>query len=87
MKGLLGYAVHGISCSYIAVFIVIFCFPYVLPVEASNMNYSCVILGGFTLVISFFWMVKGRKGYQGPQALKYKGRRLDSGPGGNDNKV
>ena len=87
MKGLLGYAVHGISCSYIAVFIVIFCFPYVLPVEASNMNYSCVILGGLTIFISFFWMYKGRKGYQGPQALKYNGRRLDTGPEGNENKV
>ena len=87
MKGFLGYAIHGISCSYIAVFIVIFCFPYALPVEASNMNYSCVILGGLTIVVSFVWIFKGRKGYQGPQALKYKGRRLESSPGGNANKV
>ena len=78
MKGLLGYTIHGISCSYIAIFIVIFCFPYTLPVYASNMNYSCLILGGLTIFVSFIWLYKGRKGYLGPQALHYKGRRNGS---------
>ena len=78
MDGLLGYAIHGISCLYIAVFIVIFCFPYKLPVQASNMNYSSLIFGGVTLFVSVVWMFKGRRGYKGPQALHYKGRRNGS---------
>ena len=78
MNGLLGYAIHGISCSYIAAFIVIFCFPYALPVQASNMNYSSLILGGLTILISVIWVYKGRKGYSGPRVLHYKGRKLGS---------
>ena len=78
MSGLLGYAIHGISCSYIAVFIVIYCFPYALPVRASNMNYSCLILGGLTVLISIIWIFKGRGGYNGPQALNYRGRKVES---------
>ena len=77
MNGFLGYAVHGISCLYIAAFIVIFSFPYVLPVQAGNMNYSCLILGGLTVFISVNWVFKGRKGYTGPQALDYKGRKVE----------
>lgn len=80
MNGLLGYTIHGISCAYIAVFIVIFCFPYALPVQASNMNYSCLIIGGLTVLVSVNWVFKGRKGYKGPQALKYKGRKVGSVP-------
>ena len=77
MNGLLGSVVHGISCLYIAAFIVIFSFPYALPVQAGNMNYSCLILGGLTIFVSVIWMFKGRKGYAGPQALNYKGRKVE----------
>ena len=80
MKGILGYTVHGMSCLYIVVFIVIFCFPYTLPVQASNMNYSSLILGGLTILVSIIWIFKGRKGYKGPQALYYRGRKIDSVP-------
>ena len=84
MKGFLGYIIHGMSCLYIAVFIVIFCFPYSLPVQASNMNYSCLIFGGLTIFVSFIWIFKGRKGYKGPQALHYRGRKIDSVPTENE---
>ena len=87
MKGVLGYAIHGMSCLYIAVFIVIFCFPYKLPVQASNMNYSSLILGGLTIFVSIIWIFKGRKGYTGPQALHYRGRKIDSIPMANEHEV
>ena len=80
MKGLLGYMIHGISCLYIAVFIVIFCFPYTLPVQARNMNYSSLMMGGLTIMVSGVWIFKGRKGYKGPQALHYRGRKIESVP-------
>ena len=87
MKGVLGYTVHGLSCLYIAVFIVIFCFPYTLPAKASNMNYSSLILGGLTILISIIWIFKGRRGYKGPQALHYRGRKMDTVPVANEHEV
>ena len=87
MNGVLGYTVHCMSCLYIAIFIVIFCFPYTLPVQASNMNYSCLIFGGLTILVSIIWIFKGRKGYSGPQALNYRGRKTDSIPTVNEHEA
>jgi choline transport protein len=44
-----GMAVNVISCLYIVVFIVVFCFPTALPVELANMNWTCLVTGGLTL--------------------------------------
>ncbi|CAG8979993.1 hypothetical protein HYALB_00005166, partial [Hymenoscyphus albidus] len=44
----MGYVVNSVSCVYIAVFVVIFCFPYSMPVTAVNMNYSSLIAGAVT---------------------------------------
>ena len=68
MKGWLGFVVNGISCLYIITSIVIFCFPYALPVAAGNMNYSCLITGGWTVFVAIWWTFRGRKGYTGPPA-------------------
>lgn len=87
MNGVLGYMIHGMSCLYIAIFIVIFCFPYTLPVQASNMNYSCLIFGGLTILVSIIWIFKGRRGYSGPQALNYRGRKIDSIPMANEHET
>lgn len=66
----LGYAVNIISCLYIAVFVVIYCFPYSLPVNAVNMNYACLITGAISIFAAFWWLVRGG-GYVGPQALAH----------------
>ncbi|KAI9838406.1 MAG: hypothetical protein M1819_005675 [Sarea resinae] len=68
MKGAVGYVVNAVSCAYIAVFAVIYCFPYSLPVSAQNMNYSCLITGGLTLFVGAWWAWKGRS-YVGPRAV------------------
>ena len=66
MKGGIGYAVNSISVLYIMAFIVIFCFPFALPVTAKTMNYACLITGGLTVFVAGFWVI--RKGsYVGPQ--------------------
>ena len=67
MKGVFGIIMHSITCTYIVVFIVVFCFPYALPVSASSMNYSCLILGGTTVFITLWWFWISSRGYQGPQ--------------------
>jgi len=73
MGGLLGYTVNGIACSYIVVFIVIYCFPYSLPVSAGSMNYSCLITGGLTIFAAAWWTWIGRRGYKVPKALEIQG--------------
>lgn len=77
MRGLLGYFVHGISCSYMATFVVIYSFPYSLPVSALNMNYTCLISGGLTLFVVAWWFWVG-KGYRGPPVLKIQGMKIDA---------
>ncbi|MCJ1382947.1 hypothetical protein MMC17_006060 [Xylographa soralifera] len=68
MKGMLGFIVNTLACCYIIVFVVIYCFPYALPVTAANMNYSCLITGGLTIFIAAWWLWKGGRGYKGPRA-------------------
>ncbi|KAL9099086.1 MAG: hypothetical protein Q9163_005365 [Psora crenata] len=69
MRGATGFVINGISCIYIAAFIVIFCFPFVLPVDPPTMNYNSLITGGLTLFVAAFWFWR-RKEYVGPQQVR-----------------
>ncbi|KAJ5042180.1 uncharacterized protein L3040_004736 [Drepanopeziza brunnea f. sp. 'multigermtubi'] len=71
----LGYAVNTIACSYIAVFVVIYCFPFSLPVTAVNMNYACVIAGSLTIFAGVWWLAQGRA-YVGPRALLHEDKGI-----------
>ncbi|PSN66589.1 amino acid transporter [Corynespora cassiicola Philippines] len=62
------YVVAGLACVYMCVWIVIYCFPYAVPFDATSMNYSCVIVGGLTILIAG-WYLWIRKEYVGPKAL------------------
>lgn len=77
MGHLTGYIVNGISCIYIIVFVVIYCFPYSMPVTAQNMNYACLITGTITLVAAGWWVVRGRNGYVGPKAMVHEDEGLE----------
>lgn len=66
MKGWIGYSVNAISCAYLGVFVVIFCFPAKMPLTVEAMNYSSVIVGGASLVIWGFWYYR-RGEYEGPR--------------------
>lgn len=68
MKGMTGYAVNSISSLYILSFIVIYCFPTALPVDAASMNYSCLITGGLTVFVAAWWFVR-QHDYVGPQEV------------------
>lgn len=68
MSNAVGYLVNGVSCAYIVVFVVIFCFPYQMPVNAVNMNYASLLAGAVTLASGGWWFVGG-KGYVGPRVL------------------
>lgn len=68
MSGTTGFIVNAVACLYMAAFIVIFCFPFSLPVTAENMNYTVVITGGLTVISTIFWLWK-RKAYVGPRQV------------------
>lgn len=57
---------NGVSCMYMVVFIVIFFFPFKMPVDAESMNYTVVITGGLTCFMAMIWFGK-QKDYRGPQ--------------------
>ena len=62
----MGFVVNGVACLYIIVFVVIFCFPFSMPVSAATMNYASLMTGGLSLFVAVFWV--WRKGtYEGPK--------------------
>ncbi|KAK1075850.1 hypothetical protein LTR74_000258 [Friedmanniomyces endolithicus] len=69
MKGALGFIMEFIACAYMIVWFVIYCFPPALPVTAATMNWSSLIWGGLTILVTLWWFASARKGYEGPQAI------------------
>ncbi|KAF2868860.1 amino acid/polyamine transporter I [Massariosphaeria phaeospora] len=65
------YAVAGLACAYMCVWIVVYCFPYAVPFDATTMNYSSLIVGGLSLVVGawYVWILKRERGYVGPKGV------------------
>jgi amino acid transporter len=63
------YAVSTIASGYMLVWIIIYCFPYAVPFDATSMNYSCVIVGGLTIFVAAWYAVIRKRGYEGPRAM------------------
>ncbi|KAI1080004.1 choline transport protein [Whalleya microplaca] len=61
--GKLGWVVNGITICWLTFAIVFFSFPYSMPVEPSNMNYTCVVVGALPFLIIAWWFV-ARKSYK-----------------------
>ena len=68
MKGWIGFAVNIIACVYMAVFMVIYCFPYTMPVDAEGMNYASLVTGGLSIFVGIWWFI-GQKNYVGPVVI------------------
>ena len=75
MRGAVGYVVNAVTCAYIVVFVVIFCFPFSMPVDAETMNYACLITGGLSIFIAAFWFWR-QKDYVGPQPVSLESALL-----------
>ena len=75
MRGPIGFIVNGISCLYIIVFIVIFCFPFAMPVDAKTMNYDSLITGGLSIFVAAFWFWRQRD-YVGPHTVSLESALL-----------
>ena len=63
-----GLIVNTFSCSYIVVFIVIFCFPFAMPTDAQSMNYASLMTGGLTIFVAVWWFCR-QKRYEGVKAV------------------
>lgn len=57
----------SVAIAYMIAFDVIYMFPYTMPVDAHGMNYSCVMAGGITILLSLWYLWKRKHGYVGPQ--------------------
>ena len=68
MRGAVGFLVNAVSAIYIVVFVVVFCFPFAMPVDAASMNYAALITGGLSLFVLGFWCFR-QKEYVGPREV------------------
>ncbi|KAM0282379.1 hypothetical protein ACHAQH_003058 [Verticillium albo-atrum] len=59
MGNKIGPIVNTVTVCWLTFAIVFFSFPYVMPVTAQNMNYTCVVVGGLVLLISGWWFRVG----------------------------
>ncbi|GJC93097.1 amino acid permease [Colletotrichum higginsianum] len=57
----LGPIVNSVTVCWLTFAIVFFSFPYVKPVEPANMNYTCVVVGGLTVLVGAWWLKAGSK--------------------------
>ncbi|RFU80534.1 choline transport [Trichoderma arundinaceum] len=63
-----GLIINIVAAIYVVVTSVFFCFPTALPVNGDNMNYVCVVIGIFAIVVAAYWLFYG-KTFLGPQDL------------------
>ncbi|KAJ9151147.1 amino acid transporter [Pleurostoma richardsiae] len=68
MRGALGYVVNVLSCGFMLVWVVFYCFPYTKEFTVESMNWSSLMAGGLTILVGAWWLyIQGR--YQGPRVL------------------
>ncbi|KAH6691377.1 choline transport protein [Plectosphaerella plurivora] len=56
----IGPIVNTVTVCWLTFAIVFFSFPYVKPVEVTNMNYTCVVVGGLAILILAYWLKAGK---------------------------
>lgn len=75
MNNKIGFVVNSLACIYIVAFVVIFCFPYLVPAEASSMNYASLMTGGLSIFVTVWWFI--RQGtYEGPKNIPLTDKAL-----------
>lgn len=74
------YTTSVLACGYMLVWIVIYCFPVALPFTDVSMNYTSVMVGGCTILLTGWYLYIRNRGYKGPRALVEEAeRRLAQG--------
>ncbi|KAJ5407929.1 hypothetical protein N7509_001812 [Penicillium cosmopolitanum] len=89
MSQTVGMSVNIISVLWLVFAIVFFSFPFEMPATVSNMNYTCVVVGGFLILELCWWLIAGKKYSQTVQrareeehnaAMIVEASSTDSGP-------
>ena len=75
MKNSIGYVINILSCIYILAFVIIFCFPYAVPVDAASMNYASLMTGGLTVFVGIWWFIR-QGSYEGPKNIPLTDKSL-----------
>ncbi|KAJ5210177.1 Amino acid/polyamine transporter I [Penicillium cf. griseofulvum] len=68
-----GMTVNIVSLAWLVFAIVFFSFPYQKPVTVTNMNYTCVVVGGFLFIELAWWLIAGKKYSETVQRAKEEG--------------
>jgi amino acid transporter len=71
--GSLGLVVNSITLVWILLAIVLFCMPTAIPVTPSSMNYASVLFVFFLGVALLWYLVWGRRNFEGPAVLRAEG--------------
>ncbi|GKU21780.1 unnamed protein product [Fusarium langsethiae] len=72
-----GLIINYIAVLYVFITSIFFCFPPVLPVTASLMNYVSAVIGIFAIFLIGYWVLYGKKTFQGPELDIILGERFD----------
>lgn len=68
--GPFGLCANIVLLTWTAFTIIMYSFPYAMPVEASNMNYVSAVYAAVALIMAVDWFVRGRRSYRGPELRK-----------------
>lgn len=66
IPGILGILVNAVAVAYLIIVLFFSYWPAVQPVTASNMNWSVLLEWGVILIAMGYYVVTGRKEFQGP---------------------
>lgn len=78
--GRFGMAINIMTLCWIALAVVLFCFPYAQAnLTAGNMNYASVVFAGFASISMTWYFVRGRKEFKGPPVVQGVGEIKDAG--------
>ncbi|KAI9660069.1 MAG: hypothetical protein M1821_001421 [Bathelium mastoideum] len=68
IRGWLGVLNNAFACAYLIVIWIMSFWPPEIPVNAQNMNYSCLVLGGVVIGSVIYYFARANKVYRGPIA-------------------
>jgi amino acid transporter len=64
--GRFGFFINIATIAWIMLAIILFCMPTAIPVTATSMNYASAVFAGFALVSMVWYIIRGRKNFNGP---------------------
>ncbi|KAK8169142.1 amino acid/polyamine transporter I [Phyllosticta citrichinensis] len=68
--GPIGLFSNFVLLAYTGFTLIMFSFPYSMPVAPSNMNYVCAVYGVIVAIIAADWLARGRRKYRGQEVRK-----------------